>query len=133
MKKKIYPFVSCYWIRVNDTLSRETTPSKLYLFPSGMGLFYKERFCSKMEQILSLYSGRPWCVVKQAGSLKKLSRMAAVAEIPPSMFLHLNPCPAEPGYSLPLQSVQIQFRSQLIWIYTVCYSICEFTSTIWIK
>ena len=24
-------------------------------------------------------------------------------------------------------------RSQLIWIYTVCHSVCEFISTIWIK
>ena len=25
------------------------------------------------------------------------------------------------------------FRSQLIWIFTVCHSVCEFVSTIWIK
>ena len=25
------------------------------------------------------------------------------------------------------------FRSQLIWIYTVCHSVCEFISVIWIK
>ena len=25
------------------------------------------------------------------------------------------------------------WRSQLIWIYTVCHSVCEFISTIWIK
>ena len=45
-------------------------------------------------------------------------------------------CPAEPGYTLPLQcrsrSVGF-FRSQLIWICTVCHSVCEFISRIWIK
>ena len=49
----------------------------------------------------------------------------------------LNPCPAEPGYTLPLQTVKIQISwllwSQLIWICTVCHSECEFISTIWIK
>ena len=45
----------------------------------------------------------------------------------------LNPCPAESGYTLPLQTVQIQISRLLIWICTVCHSVCEFISTIWIK
>ena len=48
-----------------------------------------------------------------------------------------NPGPAEPGYTLPLQTVKIQFswllRGQLIWIYTVCLSVCKFIPTVWIK
>ena len=45
----------------------------------------------------------------------------------------INPCPAEPGYTLPLQIVYIQIRSQLIWICTVCHKVCEFIATIRIK
>ena len=41
-------------------------------------------------------------------------------------IVYLNPGPAEIGYTLPLQ----QCRSQLIWISTVCHSVCEFVSTI---
>ena len=53
------------------------------------------------------------------------------------LFL-ITPCPAEPRYILSLQTVcrsrSVGFwRSQLIWICTVCYSLCEFISTIWIK
>ena len=48
----------------------------------------------------------------------------------------INPCPVEPGYALPLQTAdpdQLASRSQLIWIYTVCHSVCEFVSTTCIK
>ena len=38
-----------------------------------------------------------------------------------------NPSIAEPGYVLPF------WRSQLIWICTVCYSVFEFVLTMWIK
>ena len=48
-----------------------------------------------------------------------------------------NPCPAEPGYTLfckQCRSRSVGFwRSQLIWICTVCHSECEFISTICIK
>ena len=60
-----------------------------------------------------------------------------------SLLYIVNPCSAEPGYTLPLQTVLIQiccllkksadFRSQLICICTVCHSVCEFISTILIK
>ena len=42
-----------------------------------------------------------------------------------------NPCPAEPGYTLFCK--QIFWRSQLIWICTVCHQVCKFIATIWIK
>ena len=41
-------------------------------------------------------------------------------------FGRINPCPSEPGYTLPLQS-------QLIWICTICHSELEFITTIQIK
>ena len=48
-----------------------------------------------------------------------------------------NPCPAEPGCTLfckQRRSRSVGFwRSQLIWICTVCHSECEFISTICIK
>ena len=49
-----------------------------------------------------------------------------------------NPCSAEPRY-IPCLCKQCRarsvgfWRSQLIWICTVCHSVCEFISTIWIK
>ena len=45
----------------------------------------------------------------------------------------LNPFPAEPGYTLLLQTDPDQLASQLIWICTVCHTVYEFISTIWIK
>ena len=36
-------------------------------------------------------------------------------------YNEVNPCPAEPRYTLPLQTVQIQISWQLIWICTVCH------------
>ena len=48
-----------------------------------------------------------------------------------------NPCPAEPGYTLfckQCRSRSVGFwRSQLIWICTVCHQVCKFIATIWIK
>ena len=60
-------------------------------------------------------------------------------EYPDSCFFVFlfNPCPAEPGYTLfckQCRSRSVGFwRSQLIWICTVCHSECEFISTICIK
>ena len=50
-------------------------------------------------------------------------------------WLQVNPSPAEPRYALPLQTVQIQISwlLQLIWIWTVCHSVCEFVEKIRIK
>ena len=49
----------------------------------------------------------------------------------------LNPCPAEPGYTLfckQCRSRSVGFwRSQLIWICTVGHQVCKFIATIWIK
>ena len=49
----------------------------------------------------------------------------------------INPCPAEPGYTLfckQCRSRSVGFwRSQLIWICTVCHQECKFVAAIWIK
>ena len=49
----------------------------------------------------------------------------------------LNPCPAETGYILfckQCRSRSVGFwRSQLIWICTVCHQVCKFITKIWIK
>ena len=49
----------------------------------------------------------------------------------------VNPCPAEPGYTLlykQCRSWSVGFwRSQLIWICTVCHSVSDFISITWIK
>ena len=48
-----------------------------------------------------------------------------------------NPCPAEPGYTLFCKQCKARsvgfWRSQLIWICTVCHQECKFVATIWIK
>ena len=53
------------------------------------------------------------------------------------MWLLLTPCPAEPGFTLfskQSRSRSVGFwRSQLIWICTVCHQEYEFIATIWIK
>ena len=42
----------------------------------------------------------------------------------------INPCPAESGYTLPLKQCRSRsigfWRSQLIWICTVCHSLCVY-------
>ena len=52
-------------------------------------------------------------------------------------FVHINPCPAEPGYTLfckQCRSRSVGFwRSQLIWICTVWHQECKFIATILIK
>ena len=52
----------------------------------------------------------------------------------PNLF---NPCPAEPGYTLFCKQCRSRsvgfFRSQLIWICTVCHQVCKFITKIWIK
>ena len=51
--------------------------------------------------------------------------------------LFVNPCPAEPGYTLfckQCRSRSVGFwRSQLIWICTVCHQVCKFIAKILIK
>ena len=52
-------------------------------------------------------------------------------------YMVLNPCPAEPGYTLFCKQCRSRsvgfFRSQLIWICTVCHQVCKFIKTVWIK
>ena len=47
----------------------------------------------------------------------------------------INPCPAEPGYTLHLQTVDPEqlASEELIWICTVCHLVYEFIATIRIK
>ena len=54
-----------------------------------------------------------------------------------NMHEKLKPSPAEPWYTLPLQTVQIQMnwllKKPTDLICTVCHSVCKFISTTWIK
>ena len=48
-------------------------------------------------------------------------------------WIHISHCPAEPGFTLPFQTVVIQINWLLIWICTVSHLVSKFISTIWIK
>ena len=52
--------------------------------------------------------------------------------------LKIKPGPAEAGNVLPIANIVEPdllgvWRNQLIWICTVCHSVCEYESTNWIK
>ena len=52
-------------------------------------------------------------------------------------YSKVNPCPAEPGYTCLCKQCRSRsvgfWRSQMIWICTVCHLICKFVATTWIK
>ena len=54
-------------------------------------------------------------------------------------MINVNPDPAEPGYTLPLQTVENQISwlqkkpADLDWICTVCHSLCDVISAVWIR
>ena len=109
-------------VKLNGFIYREDIPVKI-VFASLLKKGVDPRFR------VDPFSERAWCVSKQiVVTLLKIYNLY----MSPLTLVLLNPDISYLCKQCRSRSVGF-WRSPLIWICTVCHSVCEFISTIWIK
>ena len=92
------------------TLSREVTQSKWFCLPSEKESSLKGK--NLLPRKVDPFSEGTWCAGKQTGSHKSCLPYKKWQKNY-QLNRPLNPCPAEPRYTLPLQTVEIQISRLL--------------------